>query len=133
MLHKNMPIGAAIAALKREVADRQSALAILEALLAPSGQSAPTTTNGTTRRRRKGKRRGGSARLAVEIIRAAGRPMHGLTEIIPALEARGLKFKNPSGLATALMRTGEIERTAPGTFGLKDGSGRSNDATSTKN
>ena len=53
MLHKNMPIGAAIATLKREVADRQSALAILEALVAPSGQPAPTA-KGATRGRRKG-------------------------------------------------------------------------------
>ena len=57
----------------------------------------------------------------MEILREAGRPMHGLTELLPALEARGIKVKHTAGLATILMRTGMVERTAPGTFAVKGG------------
>jgi len=57
---------------------------------------------------------------ALEILRAAGRPMHGLSEILPALEARGLVVSRYA-LAGNLMRTGAVERTGRGTFGLKKG------------
>ncbi len=132
MLHRNMPIAAAIAALKKEAADRQSAAAILEALIATVGSEPRSVGDDGPRRRRRGKRRDGSARVAIEIIRAAGRPLHGLREIVPALEARGFHIKK-SGLPTTLMRSGGIERTAPGTFGLKAAAEGSSDAADDKN
>lgn len=53
---------------------------------------------------------------SVRILREAGRPMHGVHELVPALAARGFRIKYGSGLGTLLLRTGEIERTAPGTY-----------------
>jgi hypothetical protein len=47
--------------------------------------------------------------------------MHGLREIIPALESQGYRLKHRAGLATTLMRSGVVERTAPGTFAVKGG------------
>ena len=133
-MNKSTTIGAALAALRKEVADRQSAMAILEALVATGASDAGHAEPGTSRRRRRGKTRpGGVGQITIEIIRAAGRPLHGLREIVPALQARGLKPRSTAGLATTLLRTGAIERTAPGTFGLKVGARGSGDATDTKN
>jgi hypothetical protein len=47
--------------------------------------------------------------------------MHGGRELVPALEAQGHKVNNPNGLATTILRTGEVERTSPGTFAYKGG------------
>lgn len=123
-LSREMPIGAAIALLKKEIADRQSALFILEGLVAQGIQTAPVaaaTANGLNTRGRKGKGKLSLAKAGVEILRAAGRPMHGGRELVPALEAQGYKVKHPNGLATTLMRTGEVKRTDPGTFAYKEG------------
>ena len=96
-MNRNTPIGDFVSLLKREIADRQALLATLEPLLTPPPRS-------------------GVGRAAVEILREAGRPMHGLREIVPALEAKGFEFKTQAGFATTLLRTGYIRRTAPGTF-----------------
>lgn len=121
-------IGSVIALLRKEIAERQTALYMLEALIA-GGTSPASAANGVPlpplpvaaasgpqRRKRPTQ---SIARAAVELLRATGRPMHGLREIIPALEAQGYKFKHKTGLATTLMRTGKVDRTAPGTFALK--------------
>jgi hypothetical protein len=125
-INRNTPIGAAIATLKKEAADRQSAAAILEALIATVTGEPTSPAEEGPRHRRRGKRGAGCGQAAIEIIRAAGRPLHGLTEILPALEARGYRIER-SGLPTTLMRTKRIRRTAPGTFGLKDALYASND------
>jgi hypothetical protein len=126
MVNKNMTIAAAISALKKEAAERLSAASILEAVTASGvsevGVSEPAPASNDGRRRTRRKRGEGAGRVAVEIIRNAGRPLHGLTEIVPALEARGIKIRS-SGLPTCIMRTGQAIRVAPGTYGLKNGTG----------
>jgi hypothetical protein len=123
MMNREMPIGAAIALLKKEIADRQSALSVLEALVAQGVQAGPSTTaSGTAQRARRGGKKLSVGKASVEILRAAGRPMHGGRELIPALEAQGYRIKHKgAGMATTLLRTGEIERTSPGTFAFKGG------------
>ena len=123
-----MPIGAAIAHLKKEIADRQSALFVLEALVAQGVHIAPGATivsNGVPARGRRGKKMS-LAQAGVAILQAAGRPMHGGRELVPALEAQGHKVKHPNGLATTLMRTKQVERTSPGTFAFKEGGATAN-------
>jgi len=94
-----------VSLLRREIADRQALVERLEAIV---GTEPPTRTKGI-----------GAA--AVEILRDAGRPMHARGEILPALEARGFKPKSTAGFATTLLRTGQIRRTAPGTFAYGSG------------
>jgi hypothetical protein len=47
--------------------------------------------------------------------------MHGLHEILPALQARGFVLRSRAGFATTLLRTGQVRRTAPGTFAYAGG------------
>jgi hypothetical protein len=127
------PISVVMTTLQKEIDERKSMLAMLQALVAsgasPSapftngGVGAPIITSGI--RKRGSKRVGGVGAAAVQVVRAAGRPLHGLREIIPALEAQGYKIKHRAGLATTLLRTGALERVAPGTFGLKGGGANS--------
>jgi hypothetical protein len=129
-MNRNTTIAEAIATLKRRAADQLTAVSMFEALIAPSAPRPDAAHPGTRRRRR---RREGStiAEIAVEILREAQRPLHGGTELLAQLEARGVKVR-PSGLATSLLRTGEIERVARGTFGLTVWTSPSNDAEGTK-
>jgi hypothetical protein len=92
------------AALKREIADRQRMLADIEARMAAQPQ--PRTATPHT----------GAAAEAVEILRSARRPMHGLHEIVPELARRGFVVRSRAGFCTALLRTKRVVRTAPGTF-----------------
>jgi hypothetical protein len=120
-MHSETPIGAAIALLKKEIAEKQAALNVLEGLVTQdSSGGARPPSNGAASRARRGKKTT-VGKAAVEILRASARPMHGIREIIPALESDGYKVKHKAGLATTLLRTGEIERTAPGTFAFKGG------------
>lgn len=97
-MDRSTPVGDFLSLLRREIADRQVLVAKLESMLTPS----PRT-------------RTGLSQAAVEILQKAGRPMHGLREILPALEARGFAVSK-KGFATALIRSGRIRRIAPGTF-----------------
>jgi hypothetical protein len=98
-MDRTTPIGDVLSLLKREIAERQAIVAKLESLLTPM----PRTRTGV-------------GEAAAEILRAVGRPMHGLREILPALEERGFIFKTRQGFGTMLIRTGRIRRVAPGTF-----------------
>jgi hypothetical protein len=122
-MRAEMPIATAIAILKKEIADKQAALSVLEGLVTQGAPSinAPSA-NGVTVRARRGGKKLAIGKAAVEILKTAGRPMHGIREVMPALEAQGYKIKHKAGLATTLLRTGEVERTAPGTFAFKGGS-----------
>ncbi len=128
-MHMNAqtPIGVAITLLRKEIDERKTALSILEALVAQGVTALPAVANGAGPASRGGRRRGGRGgkqtvgQAAVAIMRAAGRPLHGLREIIPALEAQGYKISHRAGLATTLLRTGEVVRTSPGTFAVKGG------------
>jgi hypothetical protein len=126
------PIGVTLTLLRKERDERNTAIAILEALIAQGvSPSSPVNVAGVTpittvgvggKKYRAGKKgRQSVASAALAILRAAGRPMHGLREIVPALEAQGYKLKHKAVLATTLMRSGDVERTAPGTFMAKGG------------
>ena len=125
----DVTIGVLAAALQKEIDEKTSFLAMLKAVMA-QGVS-PATPYGagggggsvvpiTSGKRRRGKKPTIAA-ASLEILRAAGRPLHGLREILPALEAQGIKIKHKAGLATVLMRTGEVDRTSPGTFAVRGG------------
>jgi hypothetical protein len=128
-LNPGTTIAAAIAAMQKEREALGTAISVLQALVA-NGVS-PSTAVGVSggvvvpftagRRARRGGRKPSIAQASIDILRAAGRPLHGLRELIPELEAQGVRIKHKSGLATTLMRTGEVERTAPGTFRFKGG------------
>jgi hypothetical protein len=113
-------IGDAKTDLRQRIANQQTALHILEALTAPMPRSTvgPSHTEGTPARKRRNNV--GVGRAAIEILRRAGRPMHGLSEIVPALQAAGYHV-HAHGLATTLLRTGLVERTGRGTFAVAGG------------
>jgi hypothetical protein len=128
-LDSGLTLKAAIASMQKEREALGTAIAMLQALIA-TGVSASSPFNGSAlhntapvsgKRARRGGKKPSIAHASIEILREAGRPMHGLREIIPALAARGVKVKQKASLATILLRTGEIERTSPGTYGLKGG------------
>ena len=130
-LNPGMTIAAAIAAMQREREALGTAIAVLQALIAggvsptvalgaPDGGGA-TITSATAGYARRGGKRPSIGQASIEILREAGRPMHGLRDLVPALEARGVKMKHTAGLATILLRTKEIVRTAPGTYAMKGG------------
>lgn len=128
-LNPEMTLTAGIAAMEKEREALGTAISMLRALIA-SGVSPGTvvgTSNGVVvpitpgKRPRRGGKKPSIAAASLEILRQAGRPMHGLRELLPALEAMGLKVKHKAGLATILMRTGEVVRTSPGTFAMKGG------------
>ena len=105
---RDMTVGDLVSLLKREIADRQRLVDDLEARVAPkpTGPRVPRKTS--------------VASATAEILRETGRPMHGLDEIFPELSRRGLAPRSRAGFATTLLRTGEIVRTAPGTYALRD-------------
>jgi hypothetical protein len=107
-MNRDMTVGDLVSLLKREIAERQNLIRELEARARPS--SAP------------GRPRGGIATTAIDVLRDAGRPMHGLSELLPAIEARGVHIASRAGFATSLLRTDKITRTAPGTYALASAS-----------
>ena len=102
-----MTVRGLVSLLRDEITQRETLIATLEERLDTAPPPKPAAPRGESV---------GSAVIAV--LREVGRPMHGLGEIIPALEARGVMIKNKAGFATALLRTRKIVRTAPGTFAL---------------
>lgn len=109
-MNRDTSVGEFLDQLRREVDDRQLLIyALSERLDEPT--KSPATTEAPTRV--------GVAQAAADILREAGRPMHGLHEILPALRARGFAPKSRAGFATLLLRTGKIIRTAPGTYAYK--------------
>jgi hypothetical protein len=105
-----MSIDTEIAFLERESADEQRRLAALRAC-----QRARLPSH----RRVPGTGRLSFARAAIEVLKVTGRPVHGTRELLPVLEVLGYTLKHRSGLPTVLMRTGQVERVAPGTFALR--------------
>jgi hypothetical protein len=109
-----MPLSSAIALLEKEIAEKQAALAALKALYARG-------TPPIELPRGRGGKKPSIATAAIAILKAAGRPMHGQRELLPALEAQGIKIKHPAGLPTILLRTKRVERTSRGTYAFKGG------------
>src|SRR5579884_4313785 len=102
-MDRDMSVGDLVSLLKQEIAERQK---LVEQLRARLGETSTP-------------RKSGVAAEAVEILRSAGRPMHGLREILPELQRRGFVPGSRAGFATALLRTGNVIRTAPGTFAYR--------------
>jgi hypothetical protein len=133
--HDRTRLGAAKAKIRRQVEDLQRLLIQLEAMTASSPST--TSTTSTTKQRKQGfpsgtptsastLRNRGIGQAALEVLRQAGRPMHGLREVLPIIEQQGFHVRSRSGFATLLVRTGQVVRVAPGTFafrGLKGGAG----------
>ena len=125
----DMTVGALAATVRKEIEERKTFLAMLEAVMAqgvsPStpytGGSVVPITSAIKHRRGRGGKKPSVAAASLEILRQAGRAMHGLRELLPAVEAQGLKVKHKAGFATTLMRTGRVDRVAPGTFAIKGG------------
>jgi hypothetical protein len=110
-MNRDTTIGDLVSLLKREIAERQTLIAALEARLGPE-RAAPVAKVAK-------KSDVSVATAAAEILREKGRPMHGLDEILPALAERGIIVRNRNGFGTTMLRNPEIVRTAPGTYGLK--------------
>jgi len=107
-MDREMTVGALVRLLRDEIAERETLLVGLEMRLGRDPPpDAPPREKGPS-----------IASAVVAVLREVGRPMHGLDEIIPALAARGIHVKNKAGFATLLLRTRQIVRTSPGTFGL---------------
>jgi hypothetical protein len=100
-MNRGTTVGDFVSLLRTEIAERQALLAQLESRI---DDGAPALK----------KRSIGIA--AASILRDAGRPMHGLDEILPALVASGYEVKRREGFATTLLRVRGIVRVAPGTF-----------------
>jgi hypothetical protein len=103
-MDRETTIGDFVSLLKQEIAERQKLVDELESRVGKE----PRATS-----------RSGLGAEAIEILRAAGRPMHGLHELLPELERRGYTMRSRGNLAGALLSTKRITRTAPGTFALK--------------
>jgi hypothetical protein len=120
VFNSSTSLGSMIGVLEREVEEKTKALFILKAFLAQP-VTASTETPATSRiRTARGANTHSAAKTAVEILREAGRPLHGLREIVPALMARGYSI-SPAGLPSALIRFPEVVRVAPGTFAYQGG------------
>jgi hypothetical protein len=123
-VRRDMTVGDAITALKKEIQDRAKTLSVLEQMVANQGPeeepgSHPRQDDAPRARRRSSPGSVGSN--AVEILQAAGRPMHGLRELLPALQARGLKPSKASLPTTLMRQKSRIRRTAPGTWAYTGG------------
>jgi hypothetical protein len=115
------------AAYREQIATATRALHLLEAITtAPLPRGAMPAP-----RVPRPERRLSVARAAIEMLARAQRPLHGMTEIVPHLQAEGYNV-HAHGLATTLLRTGLVERVSRGTFALKPGV-RSEQASSTAN
>lgn len=115
-MDQNIPVAVVVEQLKQEIAERQALVSKIESIaskLAPAPASSPALPPPPSGRP------WSIAEATIEILKNNnGKPMHGRSEIIPALELRGIKVKHPGSLATVLLRNKFIKRTAPGTFGL---------------
>jgi hypothetical protein len=104
---QEMTVQALVCLLEREIEERRTLVAALRARMGGEPKAAPAA------------RRTGVGAAVVAILREAGRPMHGLGEILPALNARGFEVSRRAGFASVVLRTGQTVRTAPGTYALK--------------
>jgi hypothetical protein len=120
-MNRNTTIGDALKYLDQNIERFRSARFMLEALIhGPDDPGKPPTPPASAVNAAVRVRTGLSvANAAIDILRAANRPMHALAEIVPALQAAGYKV-HPHGLATTLLRTGQVVRVARGTFALRE-------------
>jgi hypothetical protein len=110
-------IGDAMELLRAEIDQKQQLLSMLEAMFRAKDAADTDASSGVIAAKAP---RSGIAYEAARILKASGRAMHGLREIAPALEAKGVKF-NRSGLATGMIRSGLVRRVGRGTFAYVEG------------
>jgi len=116
------PIGEVIAALEREIEDKRRTLATLKALLVGAPREVRITENGPVIAVLGGN--AGAHKVmtvggaAVEILRDAGRPLHGLRELLPMLQERGVKV-DKNTLPTALGRQTVLKKVEPGVWAYR--------------
>jgi len=108
-------IGDAITLLEREIEDRRRALSVLKAMVGLSPSQLPLTgtnkpANGSASR--KAVTVGGAA---VEILQAAGRPLHAMRELLPLIQERGIKVSKTT-LPTALSRQKALKKVEAGVW-----------------
>lgn len=117
-------IGVTMTMLRRELDERRTMLSMLEAITGRGAApliTAPDAPTATRPSRRHHDGRPSIAAAAEAILRSANRPMHGLREILPLLEAQGYHLAHRASLAGTLTRGRRIVRTAPGTFAVAGG------------
>jgi hypothetical protein len=128
-MNPNMTVRDAIAQLEAEIQEKNTLLAALRAAV-DNGTPSPVTRVFKLPRPPKRNHKkpaaapispGGSlksmtvAAAATQVLKEAGRPMHGRRELLPALLHRGVKVDETT-LPVAAKRSKNIERTAPGTY-----------------
>lgn len=123
-MNKNATVDDLLQLLDRKIEDYRHLKFAVEAIVhpgkRPTNPSLPPTPPASAVNAATHARTGqsvGSAALA--ILRAANRPMHGLSELVPALERQGYRVSR-HGLATTLLRTGQVVRTGRGTFAARE-------------
>lgn len=120
-MNKNTTIGEALKRLEKDIDDFRRVKFALEGLIQPGvSRTGPNGLPASAVNASVHARTGQSVAVAaLAILSAANRPLHGLTEIVPALEAQGFHV-HPHGLATTLLRSGLIVRVGRGTFALRE-------------
>ena len=121
MLDPKTTIEDAIKRLRAEIKERQQALTMLERLIVPSAPPPPslqavaspaipapapppTSVPAPVKRRRPG-----AGKVALQILREAGHPMHGVENIYPELVRRGVSIQK-TAVQTALSREAGIRK-----------------------
>jgi hypothetical protein len=122
-MNRNTTIGDALKYLDSSIERFRGLKFALEALITPSSApdpgrppSPPASAINAAAYARTGQ---GVGAAAISILEAAQRPLHGLTEIVPALESAGYRVSRHA-LATTLLRTSRIVRVARGTYALRE-------------
>ena len=123
-MNKNNTIGDALRYLDQNIEKFRGLKFALEALIhpgqGPADPNRPPTPPASAVNAAAYARTGlGVATAAVAILEAAERPLHGLTEIVPALEAAGYRVSRHA-LATTLLRNARIVRVGRGTYALRE-------------
>jgi hypothetical protein len=113
-MNKNTTIADVLTHLDQRIENLRGLKFGLEALVhapaAPTDPNLPPTPPASAVNAATHARTGQSvATAAITILEAAQRPLHGLTEVVPALEAAGYRVSR-NGLATTLLRTGRRRR-----------------------
>ena len=123
-MNRNTTLGELLKYLDAQIEAHRRAKFAIEALLhPPSGPTDPdlpptppaSAVNAATLART-GRSVGAAA---ISVLEVARRPMHGLSEIVPELEAAGYRVSR-GGLTTTLLRTGRIVRVGRGIYALRE-------------
>jgi len=113
-MNRGMSVSGVMLVLERDIAKKTALLKALVAIVPQAKTRKRAAKQSVT------PKRPSLGVAVVDILRAAHRPMHGLREILPALESRGYRVTDRPGLATTILRRPEVERTAPGTYAVRE-------------